>query len=97
MATETGATVLLLSDGYANAGVIDPVQLRGLAKRAAEHRVTTSTIGIGLATTRQFSRNWQLVETATIHSVMAQTMRPRQSRPSSMVSLSKTVRGQSAD
>ena len=48
VATETGATVLLLSDGYANAGVIDPVQLRGLAKRAAEHRVTTSTIGIGL-------------------------------------------------
>ena len=46
--TETGATVLVLSDGYANAGVIDPVQLRGIAKRAAEQRVTTSTIGIGL-------------------------------------------------
>ena len=48
VATATGATVLVLSDGHANAGVTDPVQLRGVAKRAAEQGVTTSTIGIGV-------------------------------------------------
>lgn len=48
VATPTGATVLVLSDGHANAGVTDPVQLRGVAKRAAEQGVTTSTIGIGV-------------------------------------------------
>ena len=71
---------------YANAGVIDPVQLRGLAKRAGgAPRHDVHDRHRPCATTRQFSRNWQLVETATIHSVMAQTMRLRQSRPSSMV------------
>lgn len=48
VATGTGATVLLLSDGHANAGVTDPAQLRGVAARAAAQAVTTSTIGIVL-------------------------------------------------
>ncbi|MGB3675445.1 MAG: VWA domain-containing protein [Candidatus Nanopelagicales bacterium] len=48
VATATGATVLVLSDGHANMGVRDPAQLRGVAQRAAENGVTTSTIGIGV-------------------------------------------------
>ena len=47
VATKTGSTVVVLSDGHANAGVTDPMQLRGVAKRAADNRITTSTIGIG--------------------------------------------------
>jgi Ca-activated chloride channel homolog len=43
----TGATVLLLSDGYANAGILEPDPLGALADQAREDRVTTSTIGIG--------------------------------------------------
>lgn len=43
----TGATVLLLSDGHANAGITDPVQVGGLAARARDERITSSTIGIG--------------------------------------------------
>jgi Ca-activated chloride channel family protein len=43
-----GATLLLVSDGHANAGMTDPVQMRDLAGSAnARHRVTTSTLGIG--------------------------------------------------
>ncbi|MFA7267135.1 MAG: VWA domain-containing protein [Candidatus Nanopelagicales bacterium] len=48
VATATGATVLVLSDGHANIGVTDPAQLRGVAQRAAKKGVTTSTIGIGV-------------------------------------------------
>ena len=47
VAGPAGATVLLLSDGMANAGITDPDQLASLAGRATADRVTTSTIGIG--------------------------------------------------
>jgi Ca-activated chloride channel family protein len=43
-----GATLLLLSDGFANAGVTDPDRLAGVAATARSHGVTVSTIGIGL-------------------------------------------------
>ena len=43
----TGATIVLLSDGLANAGVRDPEQLRQVAGKAAGQSITTSTIGIG--------------------------------------------------
>jgi Ca-activated chloride channel family protein len=48
VATPAGATVLLLSDGHANAGVTDHDQLAAVAASARKHGVTTSTIGIGL-------------------------------------------------
>lgn len=38
--------IVLLSDGQANAGVVDPVLLGQLAARVTEHMITTSTIGI---------------------------------------------------
>jgi Ca-activated chloride channel family protein len=47
VAGKTGATIVLLSDGQANAGVTDPKQLLGLARDAHAKGVTTSTIGIG--------------------------------------------------
>ncbi len=45
--TDTGATVLLLSDGHANSGETDPEKLAGVARAAGQQAVTTSTIGIG--------------------------------------------------
>lgn len=39
--------LVLLSDGHANSGIKDPVQLGQLAAFATEHLVTSSTIGIG--------------------------------------------------
>ena len=48
VAAGAGATVLLISDGHANAGLTDPVQLAGLARRAQADRITTSTLGMGL-------------------------------------------------
>lgn len=39
--------VILLSDGQANDGVIDPISLGQIAAFATEHLVKTSTIGIG--------------------------------------------------
>ncbi len=48
VAGPAGATLLLLSDGHANAGVVDPDQLAGVAAAARAHGVTTSTVGIGL-------------------------------------------------
>jgi Ca-activated chloride channel family protein len=48
VAGPTGATLLLVSDGHANAGVTDPVQLGQVATRARSKSVTTSTLGFGL-------------------------------------------------
>jgi Ca-activated chloride channel family protein len=42
-----GATIVLLSDGHANAGITDPVALRQVAANAGAQAITTSTIGIG--------------------------------------------------
>ena len=39
--------VVLLTDGQANAGIIDPGQLLGLARGAASRRVSTTCIGFG--------------------------------------------------
>ena len=43
----TGATVLLLSDGHANAGIVDPAQVGGLSALAHANGVTSTTVGIG--------------------------------------------------
>jgi Ca-activated chloride channel homolog len=48
VATDAGATVLLLSDGIANVGVCEPEQLEQLAARAQGHHITTTTLGLGL-------------------------------------------------
>ena len=43
-----GATLLLLSDGHANEGVVDHAQLERLAASGRERGITVSTVGIGL-------------------------------------------------
>jgi Ca-activated chloride channel family protein len=48
VATDAGATLLLLSDGHANEGITDHDKLAAVAASARAHGVTTSTIGIGL-------------------------------------------------
>jgi len=48
VAGSTGATVLLISDGHANAGVTDPVRLGQIATDERARGVTTSTLGFGL-------------------------------------------------
>jgi Ca-activated chloride channel family protein len=40
-------SIILLSDGHANAGITNPVELSQIATKATEHFVSTSTIGIG--------------------------------------------------
>lgn len=45
--SETGASVLLLSDGHANQGIMDRDQLGELTSQARQDRLTTTTIGIG--------------------------------------------------
>ncbi len=47
-AGDTGATLILLSDGEANSGITDDVALASLAVDALGRGVTTSTVGIGL-------------------------------------------------
>lgn len=48
VAGQTGATLLLLSDGHANSGEVDPARLGAIAESARQATITTSTIGIGL-------------------------------------------------
>jgi Ca-activated chloride channel family protein len=48
VAGKAGATLLLLSDGHANAGETDPARLGAVAAQARRHGITTSTFGIGL-------------------------------------------------
>ena len=48
VASAAGATVVLLSDGHANTGIVDPQALRGVAAKALADRISTSTIGIGI-------------------------------------------------
>jgi len=45
--TDAGATLLLISDGHANAGEISPQVLASIATKHAKAKVTTSTIGLG--------------------------------------------------
>jgi len=47
-ARAAGATLLLLSDGHANDGVIEPARLEAVARKVHEHGVVVSTVGIGL-------------------------------------------------
>lgn len=47
-AGDAGAAVVLLSDGHANTGLVDPVQFRQLAGQAHRDSITTSTIGVGI-------------------------------------------------
>ena len=48
VATDGGATVLLLSDGHANAGEVDAERLADVAAGARDHGITTTTVGIGM-------------------------------------------------
>jgi len=48
VAGDGGATLLLLSDGHANVGITDSDKLGAVAVDGRSHRVTTSTIGLGL-------------------------------------------------
>ena len=47
VATDAGATLLLISDGHANAGERDPEILSQVATTHAANKITTSTIGLG--------------------------------------------------
>ena len=48
VAGDEGATVLLVSDGHANAGITDADKLASVATTYAQQHVTTSTLGYGL-------------------------------------------------
>src|SRR3954468_861547 len=48
VAGKRGATLLLISDGHANVGILDSDKLGSVAADARSRRVTTSTIGLGL-------------------------------------------------
>jgi len=45
---QLGATVLVVSDGHANAGITEPDRLRDVASQALKDTITTSTLGLGL-------------------------------------------------
>ncbi|MGE3540855.1 MAG: VWA domain-containing protein [Candidatus Tectimicrobiota bacterium] len=47
-ASERSRKVILLSDGEANTGIVDPKELGRIAASFAEHRTVLSTIGLGL-------------------------------------------------
>jgi len=47
-ASDGGTTVLLISDGHANAGIQDPGQLGDVARKAHADGTTTTTLGVGL-------------------------------------------------
>lgn len=47
VATDAGATLLLISDGHTNSGEQDPAVLAQIATTHASQKVTTSTIGLG--------------------------------------------------
>ena len=59
----SGATVLLISDGHANAGVTDPDRLGSIAGKAVSQGVVTTTLGIGTglrrATAQCDRRRWE--------------------------------------
>jgi Ca-activated chloride channel family protein len=48
VAGREGATLLLISDGHANAGLTDPRQLGDIARKAHTDGITTTTLGMGL-------------------------------------------------
>ncbi|MBA2773440.1 MAG: VWA domain-containing protein [Nocardioidaceae bacterium] len=43
-----GGTLMLISDGHANAGVTDPMHLEKIAAQASGDRIVTTTLGYGL-------------------------------------------------
>ena len=45
---DTGATIIVLSDGMANSGIVDADRFREIATAAAAQGITTSSIGIGV-------------------------------------------------
>jgi Uncharacterized protein containing a von Willebrand factor type A (vWA) domain len=45
---DKGATLLLISDGHANVGIVDHGRLGAIARSGREHGVTTTTLGYGL-------------------------------------------------
>jgi Ca-activated chloride channel family protein len=45
--SQSGGTLLVISDGHVNRGVTDRVQLAGVAGRACTDRIVTSTLGYG--------------------------------------------------
>lgn len=45
---EGGGTLLLISDGHANAGIVEPARLANISEQAYRHGLTTTTLGWGL-------------------------------------------------
>ena len=79
----TSATVLLLSDGHANDGILDPQSIHDVARGAVADSIVTSTVGLGLGYDEQFldaltrggNGNHRFAETADVASAeIAQTV-----------------------